>query len=188
MPETTDLPELIVLAGDMALHWGLALASTTHGLIDSCHYDAGRIETGKGDQFNESKRRIVAWVKERIDGPIDAAWFEQVTPVSYPTAMAQGGMIGVFQQAAADLGAVGNCPSEYPSRLKKWATKRGHAKKHEMVEAANRFAIEAEYPDRIVNDNEADAVCLAMYAAQQEKAKQHKRLLRRLRLEAEAAK
>lgn len=179
--QTTDLPELIILAGDMALHWGLALVSTTDGLIDSCHFDAAAIKTGKGDQYNESHRRIVGWVNERIDGGIDALWWEKPTPVSYPSAMAQGGMIGVLQQAGAELGPIRSGENVAPSTLKKWAAGHGHARKDQMIARANELA-----GYTIHNDNEADAVCLAMYAAKQEVAKQRKRMARRLRLEAEA--
>lgn len=184
MSEHIEIPERVILAGDMALHFGLCLASTNCGVIASMHYDAAYYHKGNGARQVESLRRILDWVREYVDGVDDVA-YELPTPQSLTSALSQGKMIGVIEQAACLLHASENYLTVRPNTLKKWAAGHGFAEKWQMVEAANEWA---EYPAPIVDGNEGDAVCLAMWAVEQVQQRELRRLARKMQRETEDAK
>lgn len=57
------------------------------------------------------------------------------------------------------------CVPVHPGTLKKWATGNGRADKEEMISTASRLTGVALTPKQ---DNEADALCLVVYGANQE--------------------
>lgn len=184
MSTTLETEERIILAGDMALHFGAALASTHCGVIASMHYDAGYHHKGNGARQVESLRVLLRWVSEYVDS-VDEIAYELPTPQSLTSALSQGKMIGVIEQAAYTLRASENFLTIRPATLKKWAAGHGFAEKWQMVAAANEWA---QYPAPIVDGNEGDAVCLAMWAVEQVQQRELRRLARKLQREAEAAK
>jgi Holliday junction resolvasome RuvABC endonuclease subunit len=179
-----ETEEKIILAGDMALHWGACLASTHVGVIASMHWDAAQHVKGAGARQVESLRVLLRWVAENVDYVDDVA-YELPTPQSLTSALSQGKMIGVIEQAAYTLRASENFLTVRPNTLKKWAAGHGFAEKWQMVAAANEWA---EYPAPIVDGNEGDAVCLAMWAVEQVQHRELRRLARQMQRETEGAK
>jgi Holliday junction resolvasome RuvABC endonuclease subunit len=126
---------------------------------------------------------LLRWINEYVEG-IDDVAYELPTPQSLTSALSQGKMIGVIEQAAYTLRASENFLTVRPATLKKWAAGHGHAEKWQMVAAANELA---QYPAPIVDGNEGDAVCLAMWAVEQVQQRELRRLARQLQRETEAS-
>lgn len=172
----TELPDLIVLAGDMALHWGVAMASVRDGdVFASMHLDLRGGQRSNAERFDQTVRRIVEFVQSHIDGNVDRLAYESPTPASMSSAASQYRMIAALEEAGRRLGCPTNADAIYPSSLKKWACGHGNAQKHQMVARAVEIT-----GYRIVDDNEADAVCLAAWAVEQVRAREIKKMARRL--------
>ena len=164
-----DRPELVILAADPALHWGVAIGTTYAGLLESMHLDIRRVcKRGLGRQVIETADRIVDFADRHVTGGVDHLVYEKATPSGRGTHEAQYGMLTAVLMAAERLGASPSPEVIHPATLKKWATGNGHADKSEMVAAAN----EKQQRKHIVDDNEADAVCLFYWAMEKHIARQ----------------
>ncbi|MEN0109233.1 MAG: hypothetical protein AAF805_00775 [Planctomycetota bacterium] len=160
--------DTVILAGDLGLHYGLCLVVLLENgsieYVNSTHVDIAReVKRSRGAQMIAMADRVVAWCEQRLHGGVDRGVYEALTPVSYDTSLAQGQCVGAYLQSLERLGASGVVDTCYPSTLKKWATGHGFAKKPEMVARANELS-GCDLP--IHDDNEADAVCLAFWAAE----------------------
>lgn len=166
--------DTVILAADPALHYGLCLVvvlpDASIEYVDSTHVDIkAEVKRGRGRQLIEMADRIVAWCDDRLHGGVDLAAYEAPTPQNQKSSLVQGACVGAFLQAAERLGASGEVAVCHPSTLKKHATGHGHAPKHQIVERANEL-VEPDLP--IHDDNEADAVCLAYWAAEQHRERE----------------
>lgn len=171
MSEHIEIPERVVLAGDMAWHFGLALASTNPevGVFASMHYDLGPESRHKsespGRRFEVALARIVKFVADNVDDSVDDAVFEHPTPHSSRSSAVEWQMVGMFELATRKLSAKRADRDVFPNTLKLWATGHGQAKKPAMIARANELASASLCPRAIYDNNEADAVCLAaLYA------------------------
>jgi hypothetical protein len=186
--------EKIILAGDMSTHPGFCLWSTFVGAIASMHYDFGSKSAHRhatdAERMDLVTAKVIEFVEQHVDG-VDDAIFEQPTPNSNRGLQTQIEMIAAFKRAANHFGAKLSKHVDdrcYPSSLKKWAAGHGAAEKWQMVAAANELVADAGYAWPIVDDNEADAVCLAAWYAERVKDRELRRLARKMQRETEASK
>lgn len=185
MSEPIELEERIILAGDMATHWGVALASTHCGVFASMHYNnawPSHKNDTRGRLLRLTVDRIAEFVLEHTDG-VDYTIYEKPMTQRFHTAFVAGMHVAAFELAGERFGAIPAEEEIQPSTLKKWAADHGFAQKHQMIAAANEIA---QY--LIVDDNEADAVCLAAWYTERVLAKQRRDVARQLQLEAEEGK
>lgn len=184
-----QIPERIVLAGDMAHHWAVALVSTESGLIASMHLDYSRENARyknitRGERVQMTIDRIIEFANEYVHN-VHEAIFEEPTPKAFDSAGPQWQMATAFLTAAHRLGAREAKTQAWPGTVKKWATENGGAQKHVMTERANELAGEGYPPIR--DHNEADAVCIGFWYAEQIKAREINAIAWRLQREAEAS-
>lgn len=161
-----DPAERVILAGDMALEFGLAIGSTTEGLIASTHFDAGptRRKYGIGRAAKWTRKHVEAWASEYVYG-IDLVAFEE--PAMHGRSahgLAQFAMVTALLEAGDTLGTVGNSISYWPSNVKKRATNDGAADKLKMKKFAGAYAHRT-----IMSDDEADAILILKIAIEDEK-------------------
>lgn len=156
--------EIVILAGDMALHYGLALG-WVYGdeivYVASTHRDISetRKKRGVGAAGKESIDHIKNWVDQLGVTQLDKVIIEKPTPQGYHSYLIQFAMLSNFLIAADDLGADSKYQAIAPSTLKKLTTGYGRASKEEMIAAAEEWTGVPIY-----DDNEADAVCLLKHA------------------------
>lgn len=184
MSDNVELPDAIVLAGDMALHWGVALGSVREGVVfASAHLDVSHTK-GNPLRAQQTTEQIVEFVESCIDGGIDGTVYEAPTPASMSSAGSQYRMIAAFEEAGRRLGWPNDAATIYPSTLKKWATGNGRAEKHEITARANELV---SYDSPIVDHNEADAVCLCALHLERVRAREMEKIARRLGRERRAS-
>lgn len=156
-------PERIVLAGDMALRFGLAIGSTTRGYLGSTVIDVQkqRDETGLGRAFKFAQIKTRMWVQRLGITKVDRVVYEEPT-TSRGNPVPQYGMVTTLFLAGDDLGCW-LASSYWPITLKKFSTGNHKADKSLMVAAANRWTCD-KLAREIIDDNEADAVLLLKLA------------------------
>ena len=155
------MTEQIILAGDMALNFGLAIGSTTEGYLDSCSMSVEKLrqQTCVGTAANHVRDMVIDWAIERVHC-VDLMVFEELTPQNMgPGALTQYAMLTGFLQAGEALYAGNRTKSYYPSTVKARGAGNGRAKKSDMVRAANLWSGYAP-----ADDNEADAMLLLKIA------------------------
>ena len=194
MTEHLEPAEKIILAGDMSTHPGLCLWSTEVGAIASMHRDFGCKSAHRNatdaERMDLVTAEIIEFAEHHVDA-VDDAIFEQPTPGSHRGAQTQMEMIAAFKRAAKHLVAAlptSKADKCYPAALKKWAAGHGAADKSLMIARANELVADAGYAWPIVDDNEADAVCLAAWYAERVRDRELRRLARKLQRETEASK
>lgn len=190
MSDFIEIPEKIVLAGDMALHWGVALVSTKDGVIASMHFSVDAQSKYRDQSPGQigmiTTKKIIRFVKENLPAgkSIAESIFEQPTPQNHKSAIVQIGMIAAFNCAAAALSIPESKTAAWPVTIKKWATGVHNAPKPEMTARANEL-LPAGY--RTIRDhNEADAVLLGLWYAEMVVARETNAIAWRLQREAEA--
>lgn len=160
------LEERIILAGDMALRFGLALGSTKQGLIASTTFDATDVRraTDIGRGVSWAADQIADWAAEWVWG-IDKIAFEEPAGVpGNPNMLAQFGMVVALMQGAALGGWGSDSISYWPTNVKKRATGSGRADKATMCKFASAFAHR-----RVEDHDEADALLILQIALADER-------------------
>jgi hypothetical protein len=155
MPTTIQQPEQIILAGDMALRFGLAIGSTTRGYLASTVIDVNEQRHGtslaRGVKFAQMKTRL--WVQRQGIQLVNLIVYEEPT-TSRGNPLPQYAMVTGLILAGDDLGCWAN-KSYWPITLKKFSTGNHKADKYAMMRAAGVWSQRA-----MSDDNEADAVLL----------------------------
>ena len=152
---------MTILALDLGTTMGRAIRQSD-GVIASGNesFKPGRYEGG-GMRYLRFKR----WLSEinHSSGSIDAIYFEEVRRhLGVDAAHVYGGFLGHLtawceHRCIPYQGtAVGT--------IKKFATGKGNSSKDQMIEAANKLG------HYVIDDNQADAICLLHYALSLEKA------------------
>ncbi len=152
-PET---PERIILAGDMALRAGIAIGSTTRGLLGSTVIDVSKkrknVSLARALKFMAIQIRLFALQHAKA---IDlVAYEEPAMHARSANKLPQYAMVSSLLWASDDL-CCSNIVRHWPSSVKKRATGSGKATKADMIDAAKRWS---GYD--ITDDNEADAMML----------------------------
>lgn len=161
----TDAPqERIVLAGDMALRFGLAIGSTTRGYLGSTVIDVHeqRLETSlaRAVKFAQLKTRM--WVQRFDITKVDRVVYEEPSNSASSNKTAQYAMVTALILAGDDLGCWLTQHYWAPT-IKAFGTGKGHADKELMISFANAWTRD-KLAREIVDDNEADAVLLLKLA------------------------
>lgn len=160
------MSEKIILAGDMAQHWGVAIGSTTHGYGGSMAFDSRytRANGGIAAAVQETREKIVDWVVGKLDPAIvDFVYYEMPAlrgKKSDAAIVSQCVVQAGLFLAGMDLFADKKPISVHNQTLKKAATGTAKADKVMMARAAREMTGGIIFD----NDNEADAVCLLFYA------------------------
>ncbi len=153
------MTQAVTLALDLGTKTGWALQGAG-GLITSgtAHFPSTRFDGG-GMRY----LRFASWLDEiqRLAGPIEVIWFEEVRRHrGTDAAHVYGGMLATLTSWAERNGiAYGGVPV---GTIKKHATGKGNASKTEMIEAAQMLG------HRPCDDNEADALAILHWALDQE--------------------
>ncbi len=144
-----------VLALDLGTTTGWAIRNY-HGLITSgtVSFKPGRYDGG-GMRY----LRFTNWLTEldRLSGPIEAIWFEEVRRhLGTDAAHVFGGLLGVL----TSWGELRGVPYEgVPvGTIKKFLTGHGGAPKQAMIDAARSHGFSP------ADDNEADAIAILLWA------------------------
>ena len=155
MTEQQSQIERIVLAGDMALSAGLALGSTTRGLLASTRIDvtAVRQHRGLGRAVKEMRGKALAWASQYVS-EVDLVAYEEPANGKSSNVLPQYSMVTSLLWLGDDLGC-SRLRRFWPSRLKKLATGSGSADKEAMIRAATKYA-----GREIRSNDEADALML----------------------------
>lgn len=159
--KTTQQPERIILAGDMALRFGLAIGSTTRGYLASTVIDVGEQRRGVSlaRAAKLARMKITRWVQSQGCDHVDLVVYEEPAMHGHSTnRLPQYAMVTTLIWAGDDLGCW-ETQRYWPTHVKKLATGSGAAKKPEMIAEAQRWS-----GAPINDDNEADAVCLLKVA------------------------
>jgi len=156
------MSDRIILAGDMALHSGLALGTTDRGYLASTDIDESKVRQlgGIAAAVRHMEQLIRDWVQQDSDVPrIDAVVYEE--PAMHGRnkhALAQYAMVTALLLAADRLGAT-EVMRYWPSQVKKRATGSGKAEKDDMIRAAQKYT-----GWTVASHDEADAICLLKVA------------------------
>lgn len=148
-----------VLALDLGTKCGFAMLTQKKAgpLFDSGVWNLAPSRfSSAGTRFTKFKQQLLG-VLDAYE--FDLLVFEEVRAhVAVDAAHIYGGLLAVMQVVALEKGL------EYQGvpvgTIKKHATGNGHAKKPEMIKAANVFYRSVDVKD----DNHADALCLLNYA------------------------
>ena len=167
----------MILALDLATVTGYAYRDN-NGVIQSGYWD---MTTKKGEWRDKRYWEIddlidvlmqnevadcLNWENEDEDFGDVTIWYEEPTPQGVNSAKVLYGLLGVVKKNCYEYGAGINVDKKnrgvHPTTLKKWATGSGGADKDDMIDMANDLA--GHQTPMITDHNEADAVCLLMYA------------------------
>lgn len=161
--EAKPQPEQIILAGDMALRFGLAIGSTTRGYLGSTvidvHEQNEKSCLALAINFARDKARL--WVQRQGIQLVNRVVYEEPT-TSRGNPLPQYAMVTSLILAGYGLGCWARS-SYWPIALKKFSTGNAKADKVQMVTAAGRW-IRLQSDHIITDDNEADAVLLLRMA------------------------
>lgn len=166
--EATKQPERIILAGDMALRFGLAIGSTTRGYLGSFVVDVSdlRKRQGLGRAMRIAASRIrecVCQVTRRVDV---VSYEEPAMHERSANRLPQFAMVSALVWAGDELEAT-ELRRFWPSAVKSKGAGHGRADKGAMIDAAERWT-----GKHIADDNEADAVLLLKVTMQELQAEQ----------------
>jgi Holliday junction resolvasome RuvABC endonuclease subunit len=154
--------EMNVLALDLGTHTGWAIRRNGVVVSGTWHFTPGRYEGG-GMRFLRFRKQV----GEALElAGIEAVYFEEVRRhLGTDAAHVYGGMLGVLTSLLEER----SIPYQgVPvGTLKKWGTGKGNADKEKMIAAAReRFPL-----DVIEDDNQADALIVLAWAAEEAGAK-----------------
>lgn len=161
---TNQQPEQIILAGDMALRFGLAIGSTTRGYLASTVIDVNEQRHGtslaRAVKFAQMKTRL--WVQQHGIKLVHRVVYEEPSNTASSNKLPQYAMVTGLILAGDDLGCW-LTKFYWPPTVKSFCTGHGNAKKPAMIAAANDWTRD-KLAREILDDNEADAVCLLRLA------------------------
>lgn len=158
------MSERIILAGDMALRFGVALGvvdGERQQLIASTAFDSSKIRTkhGIGAAATWIAKTVYEWADQYVHQVDRVALEEPAMHGRNVNALAQYACITGLLQAADRLDCTGDTISYWPSNVKKRATGDGKALKSVMRQFAGAFACRV-----IDDDDEADALLILKLA------------------------
>lgn len=152
--------ETIILAGDVAIRSGLALGSTSRGLIASTVIDMGekRRAVSLMRAMKHLAIRTERWARRFVDH-VDIVIYEEPTPHQKSSnRLPQYAMVSGLLWAGDSLGA-SQLGRYWPSSIKKRGAGYGKADKAAMCRMASRYA-----GREIESHDEADAILLLKVA------------------------
>ncbi len=131
------------------------------------------VEHGKvlnwGEQYFPGDRahRLRAfreWLLGLLTWDLDTVIYERPFCRGLHATRSLWGMAGIVEEVVVDCAA---CLDVVPSTIKKWATGNGRASKEEMTGVAYAtVTVDRHMDDVSLRDNEADAIILGLYAAE----------------------